>query len=79
MDQNSLPDSVDPVALLEQALNGHHALEKLEHALVLLDSAGADLAAAHVSRAIDALRDMFDLDVTRSNPEQALELMPSGS
>lgn len=79
MDQNSLPDSVDPVALLEQALSGHHALEKLEHTLVLLDRASADLAAAHVSRAIDALRDMFDLDVTRSNPEQALELMSLGS
>lgn len=79
MDPISLPESVDPVALMEQALCGHHALEKLEFAMVLLDRAGADLAAAHVSRAIDALRDMFDLDATWSNPEQALELLPEGS
>lgn len=79
MDQKSLPESVDPVALFEQARRGRCAHEKLESALVLLDRAGADLAAAHVARAIDALRDRFDLDAIRSNPDQALHLLSDGS
>ena len=79
MDQYSLPMNADSVALLEQALRGQQAHEKLESAMVLLDDVGADLAAAHVSRAIDALHDRFNLDAIRSNPEQAPHLVSEGS
>lgn len=79
MDQYSPPLNADSVALLEQALREHQAHEKLESAMVLLDRVGADLAAAHVSRAIDALRDRFDLDAIRSNPEQAPHMLSEGS
>ncbi|MFM6932561.1 MAG: hypothetical protein ACKOUT_10000 [Novosphingobium sp.] len=59
MDQSATPSIADPVARLEQAIGLSKAREKLESALSLLDSIGADLAAAHVAQAIDVLRMSF--------------------
>lgn len=69
----------DPVARLEQTLSGRKAYEMLQSALVLLDIIGADIAGAHVSQAIHALHNRFDLEANRSKTDQALHLPFPGS
>lgn len=69
----------DRVKELEHILEGRNACEKLRSALLLLDAIGADVAAAHVARAIDELEASFRLDETGSKTEPPLPLASPGS
>jgi hypothetical protein len=67
------------IAQLEKALDAGQAREMLASALVLLDLIGAEIAAAHVSQAIDRLNGQFNLEEIRSKSVPASQLPVPGS
>lgn len=67
-----MPIFADSIAQLEKAIDGRQAVELLGSALVLLDLIGAEIAAAHVAQAIDALHGQFNLEEIGSKSVPAL-------